>query len=167
MSPIEIQLLGAGRTPALRAVDATFAACREIRRRVFIEEQRVDEALEFDGLDGESDHFLAFWCDGNKRIAAGTARLRLLDEPEEHATEAGVGKAERVAVLESLRGRGIGRALMDALEERARDRGLRRLVLHAQVAVIPFYEELGFQAYGDMFEEAGIEHREMDKRLSG
>nr|WP_255538814.1 GNAT family N-acetyltransferase [Polynucleobacter sp. Latsch14-2] len=33
--------------------------------------------------------------------------------------------------------------------------------MHAQVLAIPFYEKLGFQAYGDIYDEAGIPHRNM------
>jgi predicted GNAT family N-acyltransferase len=37
------------------------------------------------------------------------------------------------------------------------------LSLAAQVHAIPFYERFGFVAHGDVFLEAGIEHREMDR----
>jgi predicted GNAT family N-acyltransferase len=166
----------------VRAHESAFEDCREIRRRVFIEEQHVDAALEFDGLDEDADHFLAVAPVGIERRAAGTARLRRLEragvsspnDSERHAPGEStadrmggdrVGKVERVAVLESLRGRGIGRELMRALEARAREQGIDRLVLHAQLSALPFYEELGYRAHGEVFDEAGIPHRAMDKAL--
>jgi ElaA protein len=86
----------------------------------------------------------------------GCARLR---------TRGDAAKIERVAVLAKRRRLGLGRALMEAAERAAAQRGHRRLVLHAQVAVIPFYERLGWEAYGPEFLEAGIPHRAMKKRV--
>src|SRR5206468_725759 len=45
-------------------------------------------------------------------------------------------------------------------------RGLRELVLNAQVAVIAFYERLGYRVEGPEFLEAGIPHRAMRKPLT-
>jgi predicted GNAT family N-acyltransferase len=55
---------------------------------------------------------------------------------------------------------------MRALEAEARARGHDRLVLNAQVAVLPFYERLGYAIDGPEFLEAGIAHRPMSKRLT-
>jgi predicted GNAT family N-acyltransferase len=134
------------------APDAALAACFEIRTRVFVDGQGVSLDEEIDGLDGACVHFLA--RAGDEPV--GTARLRTVE---------GAAKAERVAVLDTHQGRGIGRVLMDALESEARRRGLRRVVLHAQVRVIPFYERLGYEAFGPVFEEADIAHRKMEKPL--
>jgi predicted GNAT family N-acyltransferase len=73
---------------------------------------------------------------------------------------------ERVAVLRPLRGSGLGRRLMDAVEAEAARRALPELLLHAQTAVIDFYTRLGWQAFGPEFDEAGIPHRKMRRRLS-
>lgn len=138
-----------------------FEAGRAIRRRVFVEEQSVPESLEWDGLDEDAEHFLAWRAgDGDAPDAAGaalgTARLRIVE---------GEAKAERVAVLRSARRAGVGAALMAALEDRARALGLRRMRLNAQVDALPFYEGLGYAATGPVFEEAGIDHRAMHKSL--
>jgi predicted GNAT family N-acyltransferase len=137
--------------------DTAYATCLEIRRIVFTEGQGVPLDLEFDGLDAEAEHFIAWRIDGEAASAAGTARMRCID---------GSVKAERVAVLESQRGSGIGRALMLAIEARATALEMKAVLLHAQVAVIPFYERLGYTAHGDVFEEAGIAHRSMTKLLA-
>jgi predicted GNAT family N-acyltransferase len=129
------------------------AECVAIRRRVFIEEQRVPEADELDGKDGERVHFLARDAAGR---AIGCACLRRYGAKH---------KVERVAVLPELRGSGLGRELMCAVEVHARARGQRELVLHAQSAVVAFYEKLGWQSVGERFFEAGIEHQKMEKRL--
>jgi predicted GNAT family N-acyltransferase len=126
-------------------LNAAFA----IRREVFCGEQGVDEAEEIDGLDPDCRHYLA-WLAGD---AVGTARTRPL---------AGGIKIERVAVLKRLRGSGIGKALMiRALA----DITAGPAVLNAQLAVEGFYARLGFVSEGEIFQEAGIDHVRMVKRL--
>ena len=132
---------------------ALLAIAHEIRRVVFVEEQRVSNDLEWDGLDDEAEHFVVFAPDG---APLGTARLRVVE---------GVGKAERVAVHAHARGRGAGRRLMAAIEGRAIELGLDRLRLNAQVAVLPFYEKLGYAAHGEVFVEADIDHRAMTRAI--
>jgi predicted GNAT family N-acyltransferase len=127
------------------------AQCRDIRREVFVDEQRVPLHEEMDAYDARATHFLAL-LDGEP---VGTARLRTLPD--------GTPKAERVAVRKAWRRHGIGRALMRALEDAARG---PELVLNAQVPVIAFYERLGYRAEGPVFDEAGIPHRAMRKTLS-
>jgi len=132
------------------------ARCREIRRLVFIEEQSVPAELEWDGLDELAEHFMATRGLDPEARALGTARMRVVGD---------TAKAERVAVLPSARRHGLGRLLMEAIETRARDRSLAKIQLNAQVAVIPFYEKLGYQGEGEIFLEAGIEHLAMSKTL--
>lgn len=134
------------------------AACFRIRRVVFIEEQGVPEADELDDRDPECVHFLALASPQSPvEEAYGTARLLETDQ--------GGAKAQRVAVLEEARGQGAGRALMEAMEDEARRRGFPELLLAAQLSAIPFYEKLGYAAYGDVFDDAGIPHRMMKKSL--
>lgn len=125
-------------------------AATDIRRQVFIEEQAVSQAEEWDGRDPECSHFLAYWRDQ----PVGTARLL----PDGHLG--------RVAVVERARGRGIGLQLVRAAIDAARQEGRRKIVLNAQIHALPFYEKLGFQALGREFLDAGILHRSMQLSLS-
>lgn len=137
-------------------VVTTDAGCEDaftVRRQVFVEEQGVPEELELDEHDAGATHFVAY--DGGEPI--GAARLRDLDGT--------TGKVERVAVLAERRGEGLGRRLMDRLEDTAREQGLETLTLHSQTHAADFYEHLGYEQHGEEFEEAGILHVEMDKRL--
>ncbi|WP_108444774.1 GNAT family N-acetyltransferase [Halomonas denitrificans] len=122
----------------------------EIRRVVFIEEQRVPIEEEWDGRDGVCRHFLALQ-DGRP---VGTARLL----PDAH-----IG---RVAVLAEARGLGVGVALMRAAIEAARRDGHPRVELAAQTHALAFYERLGFEAQGGEFLDAGIPHRNMQLPLA-
>ncbi len=130
------------------------AACHALRRTVFIEEQNVSEAEEMDGLDGEAIHLLAT-LDGKP---VGTARLMLRGD---------TGKIGRVCVLMDQRGSGLGAAIMRHAADVLRARpGITRLYLSAQTHALPFYEKLGYVAYGPEYDDAGIPHRDMELRLS-
>lgn len=126
---------------------AEIERARAIRRRVFVVEQGIGEALEFDARDDEARHLLAS-VDGEP---AGTLRIRLLEGGR-------VAKIERVAVLPAQRRHRVGRALMVAALDLARARGASEARVHAQTVVTAFYAGLGFVATGAVFEEDGIPH---------
>lgn len=125
----------------------------DVRRDVFIEEQGVSEAEEWDGHDGEAIHYVVY-DDG---FPIGTARLRTPDDE--------IAKVERVAVREPYRGRGVGRQLMALLEAEAQAQDCSQVLLHAQTAVEGFYEQLGYETTSDVFLEAEIPHVAMEKAL--
>ena len=68
----------------------------------------------------------------------------------------------RVAVLKSERGRYWGVGVMEALHDEARRRGYAAVTLAAQEYAVGFYAKLGYVARGEVFLDAGIEHRWMD-----
>jgi predicted GNAT family N-acyltransferase len=132
-----------------------------VRRAVFIEEQAVPESLEVDEHDGDpvrvttALHVLA----RAGAVPAATGRLLL-------ASDQGNAHIGRVAVLAAYRGRGLGTAVMEALHVLARERGFTGITLAAQLHAIGFYERLGYAARGEVFLDAGIEHRWMDRSLA-
>ncbi len=142
--------------PAFRLVAASWpedsAALGAIRRTVFIEEQQVPEALEWDGLDEVCQHVLVTDRSGHP---VGTGRIK---------TDGHIG---RMAVLKDCRGQGIGSAILTALLELTRQIKSPRVTLHAQVTAIHFYEKHGFTVCSDEFMDAGIAHRSMERLLSG
>ena len=131
------------------ADDAARQSAFDIRRRVFIEEQQIPEAEEWDDADATATHFLA--RDGDR--PAATARL----------IAAGVtAKIGRVAVLPEYRGTGLGRDLMRHILDHATSHGFSGSVLEAQTYAIPFYERLGYVAEGPEYDDgSGILHRLM------
>ncbi len=124
-----------------------------IRRRVFIEEQNVPEEIEMDAEDEHAFHALAI-LDG---VAIGCGRML------EHGD--GEVKIGRMAVLREFRGTGVGAHILRFLIDRARARGLRKAILHAQLTAEGFYLKEGFNPVGDVFDEAGIAHRKMERDL--
>ncbi|MBD3882593.1 GNAT family N-acetyltransferase [Phormidium tenue FACHB-886] len=125
------------------------AAIQFIRQVVFQQEQSVDPAVDFDGLDEIATHIVAYKTE--RPIA--TARLRQLSDR--------TLKLERMAVLAAYRGQGIGREMVKLAIAEGDRQNAPQLKLNAQIQAQPFYEKLGFAPYGEEFEDAGIRHIEM------
>jgi len=128
---------------------------REIRQRVFVEEQECppeDEWDEFDGHATGARHLLGYW----RGRPVATARWRVVEE-----SAGPVAKLERFAVLPEARGKGFGRQMVALALEEARRAGHRRFLLYAQAHLEAFYGEFGFEKLGEPFDEAGIPHIEM------
>ena len=123
-----------------------------LRKLVFVEEQKVPEEMELDELDQVALHAVA---QDNDRVVGV---LRLVIEGD----KAHLG---RLAVRKELRGQGIGQQLVALSEREAKNLNLKEIYFHAQVHARSFYQKLGYQTRGDIFEEAGIEHIEMYKEF--
>ena len=123
---------------------------RHIRYLVFVEEQKVPLELDFDGRDPSCTHVLGFDHNG---VAVATGRIQQ------------DGKIGRMAVLPEARRKGRGGAMLEELMAVAREAGLSSVFLDAQATAIKFYESRGFQAEGETFLDAGIEHRRMTREL--
>ncbi len=119
---------------------------RQVREPVFVTEQGVPLAMEWDDDDIIAYHLLAL---DQKQRPIATARLL------------GNGQIGRMAVLPEWRNLGIGTALLISLLEHAESLGLQTLFLHAQTGAQSFYANAGFIPVGKPFIEAGIEHQKM------
>ena len=125
-----------------------------LRQAVFVGEQNIPAALEWDAGDAHCTHAVA-----RNRLGLALATGRLL------APASGVAQIGRMAVHASLRGSGIGRAVLDALMQAATARGDTEVLLHAQTSAEGFYRRVGFSPRGPVFDEAGITHQEMVRAL--
>jgi len=127
---------------------------RSIRHQVFVQEQGVDESLEW---TDEEDSFLHVLATDRQLLGMlsppiGTGRIRV---------ESGVGTIGRMAVLKDFRGHGVGSAILSRLVEIGKSAGAKTITLSAQLPAIPFYEAHGFIASGEVYIDADIEHRRM------
>lgn len=120
----------------------------DLRREVFMVEQGVSPADEFDGKDPDATHIVTVQ-DGE---VVGVLRILWLPE---HA------KIGRFAVRRDLRNEGIGSRLFHTALSFIERRGVEQVMLEAQLDRIHFYEQFGFEAYGDEYLDAGIMHRAM------
>lgn len=124
---------------------------KAIRTTVFVYEQSVSPEEEWDAMDDQCVHFVARDRAGN---AIGTARLL----PDGH-----IG---RMAVLAAFRGLGVGDQLLTHAIEAGRQAGHAQLHLNAQLSALGFYAKHGFVEHGEVFDEAGIQHRAMSLATS-
>lgn len=131
--------------------------CLNIRKEVFVEEQKVPLELEIDEFDQLSPdvHHMLIQVDGED---AATGRITYYKD--------NAAKMQRIAVRKPFRSQGIGKVLMLALEELARELGLSKSVLDGQLHAIPFYNKLGYEVTStEPFDDAGIMHHRMEKKL--
>ena len=120
-----------------------------IRKIVFVDEQNCPPELEWENED-VSIHFLATL----DHQPCGACRWRKTDYGY---------KLERFAVLKEFRGKRVGQALVAAaLADLPKD--AEYIYLNAQLDAMGLYAKFGFQAEGDQFEEAGIQHFKMVKK---
>jgi predicted GNAT family N-acyltransferase len=143
VSAVTAEVAGAGDWPEIAA----------LRTRVFVEEQGVPPEVEQDAADATAVHAVA--RDERGRVVA-TGRLLVRD---------GRAVVGRMAVDAVARGRGHGAAVLAELHRQAARLGLGEVELHAQLAARGFYERAGYTAVGDVYEEAGIPHVTMVRRL--
>ena len=121
-----------------------------IRTQVFICEQGITEADEWDDQDLISQHFVIY--DQDQPIATA----RLLEN----------NSVGRVAVLKAYRGQGLGQMIMLEIIGYAQKQRRSVLTLSSQVHAISFYEKLGFTVQGNSYDECGIPHIEMTMSLN-
>lgn len=135
------------------------------RAAVFTLEQGI-RYLDADDTDYTAMHFAL------RRHGQVIAYARLFADGEP-----GTMRIGRMLTVE--RGKGFARYLMQLIVDHARKQGVTTLRLHAQQQVIAFYRHLGFHAAapaptkeqpnpkaGQLFEEAGILHLLMERRLT-
>lgn len=127
----------------------------DIRKSVFVEEQGVpleDEFDQFDQLTAPCQHILVY----TDNEPVGTGRVRAVD---------GIGKLERICILEPFRKLGLGKVIIHSLEEIAKDMSLSKVKLHGQTHAEEFYAKLGYHTASEVFMEDGIPHFLMTKEL--
>lgn len=124
-----------------------------VRRKVFVEEQGVPLDLELDELDKTADHFVVY----NAGEPIGAGRFR--------EVSSGIGKVERVCILQNYRGKKLGKQIMHELENHATSKVFEKILLNAQSYAIPFYEKIGYTVISPEFMDADIPHRTMEKLI--
>jgi len=123
-------------------------AAKSIRFRVFVDEQGVPPDIEMDEYDAEAVHVI---CKMGS-VVVGTGRLVRMPDGM---------KLGRVAVLASHRRSGLGAGIVKWLIARALETGHETVYANVQIGARSFYENMGFNAVGEHFMEASIEHVKM------
>ena len=118
-----------------------------VRTQVFIEEQTVPAAIEWDAEDANAIHLLALDHDKNP---IGCARILIK------------GRIGRMAVLKNWRGCGLGRALLSQAIVICRELTLPKIAISSQTHAIKFYQQAGFVVTSDAYIDANIWHVDME-----
>lgn len=120
-----------------------------VRINVFVKEQKIPLELEIEPADESAFHVLA--CVNNQPVGTG----RLLPD----------GQIGRMAVVAEYRNLGIGGHLLKQLVEIAEQQGFAAVFLNAQQSAQSFYQAHGFEITGEPFDEVGIPHIRMAKKI--
>lgn len=72
----------------------------------------------------------------------------------------------QMAVETDFQKRGIGKMLVKELAAFAGKEGVSQIQIHSREDVTNFYKALGFELYGEPFEEVGVKHRHMRKFIN-
>ena len=121
---------------------------KNIREKVFIQEQKVMPELEWDGMDEKAIHFLVF----KEKEAIGCGRALVIKNQMQLG---------RMAVLKEYRGEGVGSALIKKAMTTAKLNQLTIIYIGAQCHAIDFYKKFGFEVTSDIYLDAEIPHQYM------
>ncbi|HCN74675.1 GNAT family N-acetyltransferase [Pseudolactococcus plantarum] len=133
----------------------TYKDALDIRRAVFVVEQQVPLDLEIDQYEADCTHFVLYT---SEQLPVATLRTLVTKDDDDVLIQ-------RVATLKNHRGNGYAASLVTAALAYLKTKNITCVELHAQLQAIPFYEKLGFQAFGSEFLDADISHMAMKKTI--
>jgi N-acetylglutamate synthase-like GNAT family acetyltransferase len=126
----------------------------DLRWRILRAPWQQARGSEQDEWEDKAIHIAAF----DAGMLVGVGRLHMISEDQ--------AQIRYMAVEEAYRGKGIARAIYQHLESAARNTGVKKIHVHARLAVLEFYELMGFKIIGEgptLFNE--IHHKLMEKDL--
>ena len=137
--------------------DQLYAILR-LRAEVFVVEQNCPYQ-DLDDKDQKSFHVMGLTDDG--RLASYT---RLVPRGLSYPEHPSIG---RVITAPFARGKGLGRPLMEVSKEALwRIWGRQAIKISAQAHLQAYYNSVGFEGVGDLYDEDGIPHRAMVYELN-
>lgn len=134
--------------------DPLYQQERELRNRILLRPIGIPD-FGWEMNDDKSWHFVA--VKGQKVL--GCVILVPQDDKSDKA------QLIQMAVESTWQGKGLGRLLVLALIKFAKQIQLSEIVIHSRSNITSFYEHLGFEIFGEEFEEVGIKHRYMRMAL--
>ena len=127
---------------------------RRLRWEVLRRPLGMREGAELNPHEAELRHCVA--------VVAGEVVGTVSWHPEPGAAS---GKLVQMAVEPAWERRGVGARLVRALEARAASEGAALVHMHARALAVGFYAKLGYRVEGEPFEQIGISHVVMCRRL--
>lgn len=136
--------------------DSLFNAYLELRKEVFVNEQKVPIELEIDEYDTLSMKNISHIAVLENNDVIGSMRLIKKDR---------ILKVGRLAIKQSHRHKKIGTSLLEYAKKQAINNGCDEIILGAQIQAKRFYERNGFEEFGNIYDDAGIDHVMMKQAL--
>jgi len=130
------------------------AACYDIRRKIFVDEQGLFNETDRDDFDKHAIHIVAL----SKTEVVGTVRV--------YQERPGVWWGGRLAVKKKYRGM-AGRLLIQRAVETARENGGHSMYANVLLENAAFFRRLKWQAGGTVFTYQGRPHQLMKRVLLG
>ena len=124
-----------------------------VRVAVFVDEQGISRADELDDFDASATHCIAYDDAGSSCCGRPAAPLRRLRQDWPHGSTR-IAPQERHRRCRPQRARAGGSVAGHPL-----------IKLSAQLHARGFYERCGYTAHGDIYDDVGIPHIDMEKRL--
>lgn len=126
--------------------------CFEIRKKIFLEEQKIFEESDVDEYDSKAIHIVAV----QEREIVGTVRV--------YHEGNGTWWGGRLAVLQTHRNRGVGKDLVQKAVELVKENKAERFYACIQDRNVPFFKLLGWRPMGEI-QRYGISHQLMEMAL--
>ena len=138
----------------ITTLDPLYQSERNLRNEVLLRPIGLpDHAWEMN--DYKSWHFVA--VENGKLL--GCAVLFPTDE------EGTTAQLLQMAIEPDFQGKGIGKRLVFELLAFAKQQGIKEVTCHSRKYANAFYQKLGFEIYGEDFEEVGIAHNYMSIKI--
>lgn len=107
-----------------------------IRKQVFVKEQGIPEAKEFDGNDFCSAHIVAYAEIGRQKLPIGTMRIRFFSD---------FVKFERMAITKDFRKAGVAEKIMKFGVNYSSQKGYRRVYGMCKKELLLRWEDAGYR----------------------
>ncbi|WP_417363834.1 GNAT family N-acetyltransferase [Galbibacter sp.] len=130
--------------------DSHYPAMRELRNRILLRPIGLKDGA-WEMQDEESWHFVAL---ENDRVIGCAVLVPLQDKPKR-------AQLMQMAVDTNLQGKGVGKLIVTEMVSFASKNKFEEISCHSRDSAVDFYVKLGFEVYGEAFEEVGIPHRHM------
>lgn len=130
--------------------DPLYQEERQLRNKVLLRPIGIPD-FGWEMNDEKSWHFVAL----DKGEVIGCVVLVPIDTQNKKA------QLIQMAVDDIWQGKGIGKLLVKALIAFSEKSGIGEIQIHSRSDITTFYTHLGFEIYGEEFEEVGIKHRYM------
>ncbi len=125
----------------------------EVRREVFVNEQKIPSKRERDGEDPVCTHVIVK-VNGK---AAGTLRFQWIGKNKI--------KVERIAIRKKYRGKGLGSKMVKLVENYAKKKKVKEIFLYGQAYAKDFYKKLGYSTDEKPHNDVGILHYKFVKKF--